>query len=368
MPLSTPWGTTTELQQIVIADVFGLDPLDRPLTRAEAMRIPAVARARHVICGTIGRVELGGYRGDTRLLGADEPSWIGSVDDGMSPFHRMLWTCDDLLFYGWSLWRITQRAAPSSGGFPLRMSRVPMGQWQLEPDTGRVLTYQGDGRGGWVLAPAPAGSFVLIPGIAEGLLVDGAGTLRHARDVQRAAHNAAKHPAAYLALCDPNGKIKKQTSDDPSEITVDTVLSTWRTARNNPEGGGVAFAGGLDLRELGTFDAHLLESGRNAAAVDVARQASIPADLLDATVSESSLHYSTSRDNDRRAVDYGFGFYMSAISGRLSLDDVTPRGQRVAFDLERWLEGAGSVPGQAPAAPAPGLATQQAPTDQETPA
>jgi hypothetical protein len=45
---------------------------------------------------------------------------------------------------------------------------------------------------------------------------------------------------------------------------------------------------------------------------------------------------------------------MSCISARLSQDDVTPRGQRVAFDLEEWLEGAGAaVPGQAPTGPPP---------------
>jgi hypothetical protein len=108
----------------------------------------------------------------------------------------------------------------------------------------------------------------------------------------------------------------------------------------------------VDAVELGSFDGHLLESGRNAAAVDIARHASIPADLIDASVTESSLHYSTSRDNDRRFIDYGLGFYMSCISARLSQDDVTPRGQRVAFDLEEWLAGSGAAP-----AGAPGLAT-----------
>jgi hypothetical protein len=88
--------------------------------------------------------------------------------------------------------------------------------------------------------------------------------------------------------------------------------------------------------------------------VDVARHASIPSDLIDATVTESSLHYSTSRDNDRRLIDYGLGFlHVRDLSGRLSQDDVTPRGQRVAFDLERWLEGAAPLPGQTPAAPGP---------------
>jgi hypothetical protein len=85
------------------------------------------------------------------------------------------------------------------------------------------------------------------------------------------------------------------------------MLADWRNARTNPEGGGVAWLGGVEPVELGAFDGHLLESGRNAAAVDVARHASIPADLIDATVTESSLHYSTSRDNDRRLIDYGLG-------------------------------------------------------------
>jgi hypothetical protein len=42
------------------------------------MRIPAVARARHIIAGTIARVELGAYRGEQRLDSATEPSWINA--------------------------------------------------------------------------------------------------------------------------------------------------------------------------------------------------------------------------------------------------------------------------------------------------
>jgi glutamate-1-semialdehyde aminotransferase len=37
----------------------------------------------------------------------------------------------------------------------------------------------------------------------------------------------------------------------------------------------VAWLGGVEPVELGSFDAHMLESGRNAAAVDIARHASI---------------------------------------------------------------------------------------------
>jgi hypothetical protein len=342
----SPWAPTSHLASVVMEDLLGIT--ERPLSRGDAMRIPAVARARHIIAGTIARIELGAYRGDTRLTGPDEPGWIRATDGATSPLHRMLMTVDDLLFHGWSLWRITARAADSDGGRPLRMDRVPMGQWQLEPDTSRVLIYQLTETSGWQWVPAPARSVILIPGGHEGLLADAGPALRHALDLQRSAHNAARFPSAYIGLEQTSGAPLKHRSEDPNEVTVETIMNSWRQARRNPEGGGVAWLGGVKAHELGAFDAHLLESGRNAAAVDVARHASIPADLIDATVTESSLHYSTSRDNDRRFIDYGLGLYMGAISARLSQDDVTPRGQRIAFDLEQWLRGQAPAPGQAP--------------------
>jgi hypothetical protein len=372
--LGSPWAPVSALEPVIVDDIFGSLPA-RPLSRAQAMRIPAVARARHIIAGTMGRIELGAYRGAERLDSSTEPSWLAATDGPLSPFHRMLWTADDLIFYGWSLWQVTARAADTSGGFPLRMHRVPMGAWQLEPDTGRVLIYTPDPMrpGATTLQPAPPRSVVLIPGPHEGLLADGASTLRHAHDLERSAHNAARFPTAYLGLKQTSGAPLKRSSDDTTEVTVETLLADWRNARTNPEGGGVAWLGGVEPVELGAFDGHLLESGRNAAAVDVARHASIPADLIDATVTESSLHYSTSRDNDRRLIDYGLGTYMAALSGRLSQDDVTPRGQRIAFDVEEWLKGAAPLPGQVPSAPAPGMTPPAAgpapiPEGQETPA
>jgi hypothetical protein len=364
LELAAPWAPTSHLESVVWADLF--PGVQLPLTRAEAIRVPAVARARHIICTTLARIELGSYRGVTRLTGAAEPSWLAAADGGLSPWHRMLYTVDDLLFYGWALWRVTERSATSDGGFPLRMARVPMGEWQLEDGTRRVLLRGADGQ----FTPAPLGSTVLIPGPHEGLLSEGAPAVRHAADLQRSAHNAAKFPHAYLGLKQTSGTPLKRRSDDATEVTVETVLADWRAARNNPEGGGVAWLGGVEPHEFGSYSEHMLTEGRNAAAVDIARHASIPSDLIDATVTESSLHYSTSRDNDRRAVDYGLGAYMGAISARLSMDDVTPRGQRIAFDLELWLKGAGPAPGEPAAGPAPGLATQPGarPTAEETPA
>jgi hypothetical protein len=352
--IAAPWAPPHHLASVVWADIFG--KTDAPLTRAEAMRVPAVARARHIICSTVARDPLRFYRDGEPL---EASSWLTATSVGMSAFHRDTWTADDLLFYGWSCWRRVRNTAPDDRGrvFPLEVARVPMEGWALEPDTGRVLLLEGDGAGGTRQRPARTDEIILIPGPHEGLLVDGVDAIRHAADLHRASRKAARHPSAYLGLKLQPGAIPlKRRSDDETEVTAETVVRDWAAAREG-ENGGVAYLGQLDADELGTFSEHLVIEGRNAAAVDIARHASIPADLIDATVAAASLQYSTSKDNDRRAIDYGIGFYMGAISARLSLDDVCPRGQRAAFDLEEWLKTEGpAAPGRPEtAAPAPGM-------------
>jgi hypothetical protein len=348
----SPWAPPSQLASVVWSDVFGANLT--PMTRAEAMRVPAVRRARNIVAQTIARVPLRDYRrGDEAPLAeADQAPWIAATDAAWPAFHRMVWTVDDLFFYGVSCWARTSNAAPTAAGriFPLRMDRLPMGAWQVEPDSGRVLLP--DLAGGW--RPARNDEVVLFFGADEGLLVHGADAVRHAADLQRAAGKAAKHPAPYLDL--------HQTGGDPlSDAEIKGLVGGWVAARET-DNGGIAYSNSsIEVRAVGTFSDHLVTEGRNVAAVDIARHANLPAELLDATGTGGTLTYQTSRDNDRRTIDYGVGGLMSAISGRLSQNDVHPNTRRVAFDLEEWLRG--TVPGQpAPQSPAPAPAAALIPT------
>ena len=58
------------------------------MSRGQAMRIPAVSRSRHIIAGTIARIELGAYKGDTRLESPAEPAWLSRTDGPLSPLGR----------------------------------------------------------------------------------------------------------------------------------------------------------------------------------------------------------------------------------------------------------------------------------------
>ena len=353
--LESPWSRPNHLASVVFSDIFGVDPASLPLDRAAAMRVPAAARARHIIAGTAAEVPLRAYsRAEVRLAELEErppvaldtqPGWIDSTSGALSPFHRMLWTADDLLWYGWSCWSRTNSAPDPATQrvFPLQMDRIPMGRWSLD-DAGRVKVDRGDGT--HVLVDQA--TVCLIPGPHEGLLTFAQDALRHARDLQAAAVRAAETPAAHVVLQQTAGEPLLYENDDPNKVSISSLLRDWRAARKR-EGGGVGYVPlGLEAKELGTFSAHLLESGRNAAAVDIARDASLPADLLDAA-GESSLTYTNARDNDNRAVQWGLGLYLSSISAALSQDSVTPRGQVLRFAIESWLED--PTPAPVPATP-----------------
>jgi hypothetical protein len=352
LDLASPWAPTHQLAPVldglVMEEILGRD-VHRPLTRAEAMRVPAVKRARNIICGTVAQVPLRRYRGGV-LLPDGEQGWVSSTAGSVPAAHRHAWTADDLLFYGWSCW---SRVNGADGRTILHADRIPWGRWSVD-EAGRVLVENTDP------ARGPVGhhvlvdqrTVILIPGLAEGILADSSGTIRHAADLMRAASTASRHPHAYMYLKQTSGTPLKRRSDNPEEVTVENTLGDWRDARDNPDGGVGFIPLGLEPGELGAFSEHLLVEGRNAAAVEVARVTNLPADLLDAA-GPSSFTYTNARDNDVRAIQYGVGLYLTPMQAVLCQDAVTPHGQTAEFDLSRWLQSPVPDAGSQPAAPAP---------------
>jgi hypothetical protein len=304
------------LEAVVWADLTGQDNVI--LTRAAAIAIPALARQRHLLCGTVARCPLSVLTGATPLPVESQPNWTYRTDGAVSPYHRMLWTVDDLLFHGWSLWDATRGYAAEDQryGALLQAERVNPDRWEVDEYTGRILV---DGE------PRRPDSVIAIPGPHEGILNFGAGALRRTIANLDAAANAARNPSAYLEL--------HYTGDqDLTDPQIETHIARWAAARRG-ENGGVAWTNKvLELKEHGTHEAHLLVEGRNADAVDVSRLVSSPAAMADATNAGASLTYETTEGRNGEFVDYGVGLYMDAIAARLSMDDVVPRGQRTAFD------------------------------------
>jgi hypothetical protein len=272
-----------------------------------------MARARHLICGAIASLPLVAIRDGVELDAAAAPAWTYRTDGPVSPFHRMLWTIDDHLFTGWSLWR----SVNGSDGFPVTFDRVPRDAWRFGADGATVV--DADGRA------LDGATHVLLPGPHEGLLSFAGRTLRAASRLERSAARHAANPV-------PSIELHQEADVELDKTERDRMVSDWVRGRAS-DTGAVAFTSyGVRAYPLGAVPEQLLIEGRNASAVDVARHASIPAAMLDATTAGASLTYETTEGRNGQFLDYGVSLYLDAVSSRLSQDDVVPRGTRVAFD------------------------------------
>jgi hypothetical protein len=361
-PQVQAWTSST-LDAVVWADILGSNVA--PVMRADAMAIPAIARGRHLTCGTIAGCPQTVMRLDTPVTpqpgwvtasdgqwgirGADgrlvtrvnagrPPEWQSDIDRlGLEPqslWQRMLDTVDDHVFYGESLWVVTAYEGDASDtperGRPARMLRVPWDFWD------RQLIEQADGVPLWLFTdrggepiqrgPRPLG-LVFIPGPHEGICNFGQRTIRASADLERSAADIAARPFR-LEL--------HQTTDlplEPEEI-AELVAGARKALADNQ---GILFTNAAieskDHGLTGDGGGDLLIGVRNAAAVDAARIVSIPSALIDATTPGASLEYATLEGRNQQWIDYGLSLYMDAITARLGMDDVLPQGQRVTFDL-----------------------------------
>lgn len=319
LPVATPWGQTGNLNAVLWQDVFGADrvPLN---TRAAAMRLPAVARARNLIVSTICRSPLVALKGDTVLPPADQPAWAYRTDRPTSPQHRLGWTVDDLIFHGWSCW-VRENAAPSSGGFPLSFTRVPRHEWKINDD-GHVEVKRGP-----IWVERPDNEVTLIPGLHEGILSYGLDALADARTLYSIVRTRLLNPVPQIDLHQTGG-----TPLTPDEI--DALIDRWATARRGGNGGVSYTNETIEARELGKAgDAQLMIEARNAASLDLARVVGVAASRIDATAPKASLNYETTTGRNQELVDYDLALYTLPIQARLSLDDVVPSGTRIALDL-----------------------------------
>lgn len=311
----SPWsGHPGHLSPVVVADVFP-DAATLPVTRTEAMSVPAVAKARHVLVTHLADVPLVALRGEDELPAEDQPTFLQRTDGPLSPWHRMAWTVDDLLFYGWSLWSCQRGAADQV----LSADRVPFDAWWFEDDG--TITVEG--------AAAAAGEVILFPGPFEGLLCTAARTIRAAKNTETAWAGRVRNPI-------PAVELHQVTDDVLTDDEISGLVEAYCTARTDPNGAVVYTPAAVELRTHGQASADMLIEARNAVRIDVANFTGIPGAALDGALSTASLTYVTQEGKLSELGD-ALRMWASAVQQRLSQDDVVPRGQRVRFDFTQEL-------------------------------
>ncbi|MBU4213556.1 MAG: hypothetical protein KJ792_02745 [Actinobacteria bacterium] len=308
--LASPWAAASTLE-VISSDVFGAIGEAIPVTRAEAMRVPAVVSSRNQIVGQLAKGVLRAYEGDA--LAPVQPQWTYRTDSDVAPAMRLLWTFDDLFFGGFSLWQVYRDTRDVIGD----AVRVPFESWEFDAAYGILVDDK----------PAQRGQVILFMGLDEGLLNTGASYVRGAHELHRAVRGRVKTPV-------PHTKMHPTDPDlDLSEDEIKALLSDWITARRNSDSGAVSWLPyGIEAEDSSGVEIALYEQGRNAEALDFSRLTGVPGALLEASGTSASLTYET-RETARSILTDRLGDRATPVNARLSMDDVCAPGLRIALDL-----------------------------------
>jgi len=296
-------------------------------TREQAMMVPTVARARNIICSSIASIGLEVIDSSTGMEIEDAtPRVIRTPDPRIPGSATYVWTCEDLLFYGYAYWQITELFADT---YRVRsVQRVSPARVTIQTNSiaSEIEYYMVDG------TPVPnsgIGSLVVFNGNDEGLLNRAGATIRTGAELERAAAMYAREPVPSMVL-------KSNGTALPAD-RIAKLLDSWGAARRSR---GTAFLNAdVELQTVG-FDPEKLQlnQARSYVATELARATGIPAYYVDAETG-SSMTYSNATTQRQTLLDFSLIPLMTSISERLSMPDFIPQSQEVKYDLSDYLRG-----------------------------
>lgn len=298
--------------------------------RAEALGVPYVQRGRNLLC-SISTLPLVQYNRANAIV---RNPLLEQFDPDIPNVVHLAQTVEDLVFEGIAWWRVTG-FGPGAGMFPSRVRRLDPGTVSVDPPTGRSS------------APLPSGIDPREPGVwVDGEFVTGREIIRFdspnpallkvgGRSV-RLAILLAKAAGVYADDPRPLDYFTPADGADPvDDKEVQVILAHWKAERKRR---GTAYVPAA--LKYNTVDS---PSPQQLQLVELLRQAGLEiANMLgidpeDLGISTTSRTYFNATDRRQGRVNDVLAPYMRAVTDRLSMGDVTPRGNVVRFDLTEYM-------------------------------
>lgn len=295
-------------------------------TREQAMSVPALARARNIICSSIASLPLEGYsKFDGSHIEPVQAIW--QPDARITGSAVYAWLAEDLLFYGVGYGLILDAYSASDGSRVRQWTRIAPNRIipKLNNNATEIIGYELDGV---LTPPSGIGSIIRFDGLDEGVLSRAGRTIRAALELEKAAELYAKEPVPTMVL-KSNG-----TNLTPERITK--LLNSWRESRASRS---TAFLNAdVELQALGIDPVKLqLNEARQYVALEIARATGIPAYFISAET--TSMTYSNSVNERKSLIDFSLRPILTAIEQRLSMPDFTPYGTEIRFSVDDFLRG-----------------------------
>jgi hypothetical protein len=306
-----------------------------PVSRDMALSVPAVQRGRNEIC-SIATLPLRLYQGNTVV---DSPLFRQFDPDVPNVIH-MAMTIEDLLFEGIAWWQITGRGADR---YPVMVRRLDPSRISLTPpakpgttNTPAGYVLPGPTSAGPVLYfdghPTPAENFIRFDSPNPGLLIANARAIRTAVAVDQLAAVYAGNPRPLDYFTDNELSDGDALEDDE----IASFLAEWNASRRATGTGWIpSEVKRVDVNAPSPAELQLVEIKRQAG-LEIAN--GIGVDPEDLGVSTTSRTYFNAVDKRQTKINNTYAPFMSAVTDRLSMGDVTKRGYAPRFYLNDYLK------------------------------
>lgn len=310
------------------ATLYGVASLDEAIqymstvqkvTRQQAMTVPAVIGARDRICA-LGQLPLRVHDAENKPV--DGWEFVAQPERGRAGSTTWTNVLDDLLFSGRAFIALTHTGWH---GYPAQGARLEPESVTVQPQmvTHRTATATG------VSVEYPEDPQLLrIDSPKDPLLVSGARAIRTLLRLEMAALNASDGVPPMDFFTPAEGV-------DPPQETVTEALDLWHQLRQAAATGYVPAWLNYHVNGFNPEQLQLVQS-REFAIAEIARLTGL--DGEDLNVPTTSRTYFNAQDRRRNFLDFVGGPYPGAIEDRLSMDDVTPPGFSVQFDLSGFMQ------------------------------
>lgn len=298
------------------------------ISRAEALQVPAVLRGRNMIAGTLATLPVHVIGTDRREV---RSPLLEQIDPDVPNSVTLAAIFEDLVFEGISWLRIVE----FRGGFPSKAQHVPpqsvtigdgstASQWWISPDQRMPV----DGKVYVDGVHVPDDQLIRFDSPNPPFLVHSARAIRAALQLDQTAAQNVRNPM-------PLGYFAPTDGADPAEDTdIQTLLNEWEAARRLRSTGYVPAALSFNALQWDPKQLQLAEQ-RQHAVLEISRGLGI--DPEDLGVSTTSRTYQNGEQRRQALLDFTLGAYVSAFQDRLSMGDVTPRGQLVRMKFDGFL-------------------------------
>ncbi|WP_133850826.1 phage portal protein [Labedaea rhizosphaerae] len=275
------------------------------------MTVAAVKRSRDLIAGTLGVLPV--YVHDAKRNRVPNPL-VEQPEVDVARSVTMTRIVEDMLFEGVSWLRITEFGWH---GFPTKVRRLEPRSVNVRQDARVYVSSDTGAPQGMAWEHVPDRELIRIDSPNDPLLVAAARAIRIAMLLDRTAATNADSPFPLGYFRPAEGQEEQDEGD------VQTVLDNWEAARRTRAWGYVGAA--LEAKTLQWNPEQLqLASMRDYAVLEISRHAGIDPEELG--VSTTSRTYANAEQRRLDLIDFTLAAYVAAIEGRLSMNDVLPRG------------------------------------------